>query len=61
MEGKNKNFDIMNKISKSICKIEYIFEEQKKSVAEWLTDAINGKLNDYGIDLVNKDYPKTEK
>lgn len=37
------------------------FEEQKKSVAEWLTDAINGKLNDYGIDLVNKDYPKTEK
>ncbi|MBP3255528.1 MAG: esterase [Clostridia bacterium] len=37
------------------------FEEQKKSVAEWLTDAINGKINDYGIDLVNKDYPKTEK
>ena len=31
MEGKNKYFDIMNKISKSICKIEYNFEEQNKS------------------------------
>lgn len=32
------------------------FEEQNKSVAEWLTDAIDGNLNDYGLDLVNKTY-----
>lgn len=37
------------------------FEEQKKSIAEWLNDAVNGKLTDYGIDLINKEYPKTEK
>lgn len=36
------------------------FEEQNKSVAEWLTDAINGKLNDYGVDLVDKVYEKTD-
>ena len=36
------------------------FEEQNKSVAEWLTDAIDGKLNDYGVDLVDKVYEKTE-
>ena len=29
------------------------FEEQNKSVAQWLTDAIDGTLNDYGVDLVN--------
>ena len=32
------------------------FEEQGQSVAGWLTDAINGELKDYGIDLVNKEY-----
>ena len=32
------------------------FEEQKQSVAGWLSDAINGKIMDYGIDLVNKNY-----
>ncbi len=32
------------------------FEGQNKSVAEWLTDAIDGNLNDYGLDLVNKTY-----
>lgn len=37
------------------------FEEQKKSIAEWLNDAVNGKLTDYGVDLINKEYPKTEK
>ncbi|WP_303806490.1 hypothetical protein [Ruminococcus flavefaciens] len=37
------------------------FEEQNKSVAEWLTDAIDGKLNDYGVDLVDKVYEKTNK
>lgn len=37
------------------------FEEQKKSIAEWLDDSINGKLTDYGLDLINKEYPKTEK
>lgn len=36
------------------------FEEQNKSVAQWLSDAINGKMNDYGLDLVNKEYPKTK-
>lgn len=36
------------------------FEEQNKSVADWLTDAIDGKLNDYGLDLVDKVYEKTE-
>lgn len=36
------------------------FEEQNKSVAQWLTDGINGKLNDYGLELVNKEYPKTK-
>lgn len=37
------------------------FENAKKSVSEWIDDAINGKLNNYGLDLVNKEYPKTEK
>lgn len=32
------------------------FEEQQKSVAEWLTDAISGKLDDYGVELVEKEY-----
>lgn len=32
------------------------FEEQQQSVAGWLTDAVNGSLQDYGVDLVNKDY-----
>ena len=32
------------------------FEEQGQSVAGWLTDAINGTLKDYGLDLVNKQY-----
>lgn len=36
------------------------FEEQNKSVADWLTDAIDGKLHDYGLDLVDKVYEKTE-
>ena len=39
------------------------FEEQKKSVAEWLTDAIEGKMSDYGVELIDKkyDYSKTRK
>jgi len=32
------------------------FEEQEKSVADWLVDAINGDLKDYGLDLVDKHY-----
>ena len=32
------------------------FESQNKSVAEWLTDAIDGTLNDYGVELVHKVY-----
>ena len=37
------------------------FEEQKKSIAEWLNEAVDGKLTDYGLNLINKEYPKTEK
>lgn len=37
------------------------FEEQKKSIAEWLNDAVDGKLTDYGVDLINKEYPKVDK
>lgn len=39
------------------------FEEQKKSVAEWLTDAIEGKMSDFGVELIDKkyDYSKTRK
>ena len=37
------------------------FEEQNKSISEWLKDAVSGKLESYGLDLVNKEYPKTGK
>ena len=36
------------------------FEEQGQSVSGWLVDVINGTLKDYGLDLINKEYPKTE-
>ena len=42
-----KNHLLFSKIS---------FEEQKKSVAEWLTDAIEGKISDYGVELIDKKY-----
>lgn len=32
------------------------FEEQQQSIAGWLSDAINGDLKDYGLDLVDKQY-----
>ena len=32
------------------------FEHQGKSVAQWLNDAINGDLKDYGLDLIDKQY-----
>ena len=32
------------------------FEEQGQSVTGWLTDAMNGTPQDYGLDLVNKTY-----
>lgn len=32
------------------------FEEQKQSIVGWLTDAINGKLHDYGVNLIDKEY-----
>lgn len=35
------------------------FEEQKQSIAGWLGDAINGEPKDYGLDLVNKEYPSS--
>lgn len=34
------------------------FKEQGISVADWIMNAVNGKLEDYGLDLVNKQYPK---
>ena len=36
------------------------FEEQGQSVSGWLVDAIDGTLKDYGLDLINKEYPKTK-
>ncbi len=35
-------------------------ESVDKSIAEWVNDAVNGNQQDYGLDLVNKDYPKTK-
>lgn len=32
------------------------FEEQKQSVAGWLIDAMDGKLMDYGVELLDKRY-----
>ncbi len=32
------------------------FENQNMSIAEWTINAVNGKLEDYGLDLVDKDY-----
>ena len=37
------------------------FEEQKKSVAEWLTDAIEGKMSDYGVELIDKNMISTRR
>lgn len=37
------------------------FEEQKQSVAGWLEDAIKGNMKNYGTELINKTYPKTNK
>ena len=32
------------------------FEEQEQSIAGWLTDAVNGNMKDYGLNLVEKQY-----
>lgn len=32
------------------------FEEQNKSIAQWLVDAIDGNLSDYGVELIDKKY-----
>lgn len=32
------------------------FEEQKQSIAQWLADAIDGNLSDYGVELIDKKY-----
>lgn len=32
------------------------FEEQKQSVAGWLNDAVDGELQDYGLNLSDKEY-----
>lgn len=36
------------------------FADSGKSVGEWLNDAVNGKLVDYGLDLLDKTYEYTE-
>ena len=33
-----------------------VFEEQNKSIAGWLDEAVNGKLADYGLNLLDKKY-----
>lgn len=32
------------------------FEEQGLSIAGWLTDAVNGILKDFGLNLIEKEY-----
>ncbi|MFV0364669.1 MAG: pectin acetylesterase-family hydrolase [Suipraeoptans sp.] len=32
------------------------FEDQNLSIAEWLMNAVNGQLDDYGLELVDKEY-----
>lgn len=32
------------------------FEEQKQSIAQWLADAIDGNLSDYGVEFIDKKY-----
>lgn len=54
--------DPRNLTMHTIIAVPYVyqkFEEQDKSIVEWLEDSVNGKLADYGLDLVNKEYPKT--
>lgn len=36
------------------------FENMDISIAEWLANAVNGKLEDYGLDLINKQYQPTK-
>ncbi len=38
--------------------IYFKFKEQDASIIDWTMNAVNGKLEDYGLDLVNKQYPK---
>ncbi|MET3938095.1 uncharacterized protein YxeA [Paenibacillus sp. PvP094] len=35
------------------------FENVNMSISEWTMNAVNGKLEDYGLDLVDKNYPST--
>lgn len=37
------------------------FENVDMSISEWAMNAVNGKLEDYGLDLVDKTYPSTNK
>ena len=55
--------DPRNMTMHTIIAVPYVFQKfdgADKSIAEWLDDAVNGNLNDYGLDLVNKEYSKTE-
>lgn len=56
--------DPRNLTMHTIIAVPYVwlpFEEQGQSVAGWLQEAIDGNPKDYGLDLVNKTYTKTEK
>lgn len=51
--------DPRNMTSHTIISTPYVwvpFEEQKQSIAGWLEDAIDGKMVNYGLDLVEKQY-----
>ena len=51
--------DPRNMTSHTIIATPYVFEslgEKGKSISEWLNDAIHETFNDYGLDLLDKDY-----
>lgn len=51
--------DPRNMTSHTIISTPYVwapFEEQKQSIAGWLEDAMDGKMVNYGLDLVEKKY-----
>lgn len=52
--GTNAEIEVFNGLP-------YGFGIGEGTIAEWLNDAVDGKLTDYGLDLINKEYPKTDK
>ena len=56
--------DTRNMTMHTIIAVPYVFQKFdgiNKSISEWVIDTINGNPKDYGLDLVNKEYPKTKK